>query len=95
MPNLELKFSVSDMTLELIEQLRAGRSREAMLRHVMELGFCELIEAATRTHRDYTAHIIAGQTKDYRQARHKLFAVEEPESTLPQRLETARTVTQR
>jgi hypothetical protein len=95
MHNLELKFSVSDMTLALIDELRDSRTREDLLRQVMQLGLCELIESTARTHRDYMSHVIAGHTKDYRQARQKLFGVEEPQNNASPRLEAVRAVTQR
>ena len=95
MHNLELKFSVSTPTLTFLDEMRGGRPREDLLRQAMELGLCELLESVARTHRDYTTHAIAGQTKDYRLARNALFSVEEPHAGSPPSLESVREVTSR
>ena len=70
MPNLELKFFVSDKAMALIDELRDQEPREKFFRELIELGLCELIESATRMNRDYLMHVIAGQSKDsYRHIR--------------------------
>ena len=95
MHNLELKFSVSTTTLTLLDEMRGGRPREDLLRQAIELGLCELLESVARTHRDYTTHVIAGQTKDYRLARNALFSVDEPKGELGRKLDPIREVTSR
>ena len=95
MHNLELKFSVSTPTLTFLDEMRGGRPREDLLRQAMELGLCELLESVARTHRDYTSHVIAGQTKDYKLARNMLFSVDEPKPEALQTLDPIREVTAR
>lgn len=95
MQNLELKFSVSTTTLTFLDEMRGGRTLDDLLRQAIELGLCELLESVARTHRDYTVHIVAGQTKDYKLARNTLFSVEEPHAESPPSLESVRDVTSR
>ena len=95
MHNLELKFAVSTTTLKLIDEIRGGRSREDLFRQALELGLCELVESVARVHRDYTTHVIAGQTKDYKQARNTLFSIEEPKPEPPKTLDPVREMTAR
>ena len=93
MPNMELKFSLSDLSLALVDELRGTRSREDLLRQVIELGLCELVEATSRTQRDYTNHLIAGTTKDYKAARRAMFSIDEPEMGASRKFDTLREVT--
>jgi hypothetical protein len=95
MHNLELKFSVSTTTLTLLDEMRGGRPREDLLRQAIELGLCELLESVARTHRDYTTHVVAGQTKDYKLARNTLFSVDEAHAESPPSLESVRDLTSR
>lgn len=95
MHNLELKFSVSATTLTLLDEMRGGRPREDLLRQAIELGLCELLESVARIHRDYTTHVIAGQTKDYRLARNALFSVDESNIEASQTRDPVREITAR
>ena len=80
MPNVVLKFSLSDTALAMIDGLRDNMVREEFLRRAMELGLGLVVEASVRTNQDYIMHTITGQTKDYRQGRALLFRVDEPDT---------------
>jgi len=82
MANFQLKFSVSDSVLPLVDAMRDGVSREDFFRKAMELGLGELIEAAVRMNRDYLTHTLTGQTKDYRLGR-AVLRVDDPEGATP------------
>ena len=69
---------MSDEALAIIDKLADERDRLEFFKHVIELGLCEVIESASRIHRDYVNHTIAGQTKDYRLGRSLLFQVDDP-----------------
>jgi len=81
MPNVVLKFSLSDTAVAMIDALRDTMSRDDFLRHALTLGLGEIVEASTRTSRDYITHAINGQTKDYRQGRAVLFRADEPDGS--------------
>jgi hypothetical protein len=85
MPLIELKFSVSDAALPILDKLRDSMSREQFFRHALELGLCEILEATTRMHRDYVAHKLAGNTLDYKQGRAALLSVSDPDNATPQK----------
>jgi hypothetical protein len=79
MANFNLKFSISDHLLPLIDNVRDPITREEFFRKALELGIADLIENAIRMNRDYLNHTFAGQTKDYRQGR-AVLRVDDPDN---------------
>lgn len=82
MANFNLKFTISDHLLPLIEQVRDPLTRDDFFRKALELGIGDLIESAIRMNRDYLNHTIAGQNKDFRQGR-AVLRVDDPENANP------------
>lgn len=80
MPMFELKFSIDGDALSVFDKLRDRITRDQFFRHALELGLCEIVENMTRLHRDYTTHLLSGNTHDYKQGRAKLFRVDDPEN---------------
>jgi hypothetical protein len=85
MPLIELKFSVSDAALPILDKLRDSMSRDQFFRHALELGLCEILEDATRMQRDHLTRILAGNTNDYKQGRAALLSVSDPDNATPQK----------
>jgi hypothetical protein len=78
MPTVKLDFDISETGLAIIDAMRGDRERDEFLRHVIELGLCEVMESAARTARDYTTSAVMGETRDYRDARKQIFGIDEP-----------------
>jgi hypothetical protein len=109
MQGIDLKISISDATLGLIDAVRLSRSREEVIRQLIELGLCEVLETTARTHRESTMHSTLGLTRDLAIARNNLLAVkavddattqnepgaEEPPVGQARRHETMHSITQR
>jgi hypothetical protein len=109
MQGIDLKISISDATLGLIDAIRLARSREEVIRQLIELGLCELLEVTARTHRESTMHSTLGLTRDLAIARNNLIAVkawedataqnepgvDEPPNGQARRYETMHSITQR
>jgi hypothetical protein len=81
--NFKVEFSISDDLLPLLDGVRDQMSRDDLFRKAIELGIGDLIENAFRMNRDYLNHRLAGDSKDYRQAR-AMLCVGEPEKVTPQ-----------
>jgi hypothetical protein len=80
MPRFTLAFSIDEAALPILDRLRDTMSRDQFFRHALELGFCEIFEGMTRTHRDMTMHLLSGNTLDYKQGRATLFRTNDPDN---------------
>lgn len=80
MQTIDLKISVSDATLGLIDALKTGRTREEVVRSLIELGLCEMLEATARAHREEHLHSTLRRSEDLKLARNNLISVKEPRS---------------
>jgi hypothetical protein len=82
MPTFQISFTIDPDALPIVDKLRDSISREQFFRYALELGLCEILESATRVHRDMALSLLAGTTFDYKQARTALFHVGDPENVV-------------